>query len=54
MAPFGLIFSVILFGVLLLWAAVAFSRKVQEKPSERSSHYESGTGASGWHGHHDQ
>jgi hypothetical protein len=50
MITVGFVLSVIVFGALLLWGAVAFTRKVQEKPSEASSHYDSRLGMGGWRG----
>ncbi len=47
MVTIGLIASLLLFAVLLLWGAVAMTWKVKERPSEASSHRESGVGING-------
>jgi hypothetical protein len=42
--PTGAIIAAVFFAVFALWGIIAFSRRVIERGSEKSSHHESGIG----------
>jgi hypothetical protein len=44
MPPLGAIIGLVVLAGLALWAIVAFIRRRPEKPTEATSHYESGIG----------
>jgi hypothetical protein len=43
----GIALSAIVLAAVAVWAVFAFRHKVEERPSEKSSHYESGLGRPG-------
>lgn len=46
----GLIFGLIVVGAVVLWGIWLAFQRIRERPTEASSHHESGAGQTGSHG----